>query len=59
MTVMTSAPQITARENKVLQMPTELSLAVVLEVSDALRQLLADVFGLLRVPRRRRDCQFD
>ena len=28
MTVMTSAPQITARENKVLQMPTELSLAV-------------------------------
>ncbi|HUS12779.1 MAG TPA: hypothetical protein VMZ30_20080 [Pyrinomonadaceae bacterium] len=40
-------------------MPTELSLAVVLEVSDALRQLLADVFGLLRVPRRRRDCQFD
>lgn len=46
MTVMTSAPQITARENKVLQMPTELSLAVVLEVSSALRQLLADVFGL-------------
>lgn len=46
MTVMTSASQITERENKVLQMPTDLSLAVVLEVSSALRQLLADVFGL-------------
>ena len=46
MTVMTSAPQITARENKVLQMPTDLSLDAVLEISGALRQLLADVFGL-------------
>lgn len=46
MTVMTQATQITERENKVLQMPSDLGLEAMLEVSGALRQLLADVFGL-------------
>jgi starvation-inducible DNA-binding protein len=46
MTVTTNATQLTERENKVLQMPSDLSLDAMLEISGALRQLLADVFGL-------------
>jgi starvation-inducible DNA-binding protein len=46
MTVITNATQRTERESKVLQMPSDLSLDAMLEISGALRQLLADVFGL-------------
>ena len=46
MTVTTNATQITERENAVLQMPSDLSFDAMLEISGALRQLLADVFGL-------------
>jgi starvation-inducible DNA-binding protein len=42
----TNATQLAERENKVLQMPSDLSLEAVLEISGALRQLLADAFGL-------------
>jgi starvation-inducible DNA-binding protein len=41
-----NATQLAERENDVLKMPTDLSLNAVLEISSALRQLLADVFGL-------------
>src|SRR6266498_4377819 len=46
MTVITNATQRTERESKVLQMPSDLSLDAMLEISGALRQLLADVFAL-------------
>ena len=46
MTVMTDAAQLAEQENKVLQMPSDLSLEAVVEISGALRHLLADVFGL-------------
>ncbi len=42
----TNATQLAERDNKVLQMPSDLSLEAMLEISGALRQLLADVFGL-------------
>lgn len=42
----TNATQLAEQENKVLQMPSDLSLEAVLEISGGLRQLLADVFGL-------------
>ena len=35
-----------AERDEILQMPTDLSIDAVLEISSALRQLLADVFGL-------------
>lgn len=41
-----SATQLVERGSEVLQMPSELSPAAVLEISNALRRLLADVFGL-------------
>ena len=41
-----SATQLAERGSDVLQMPTDLSREAVLEISSALRQLLADVFGL-------------
>lgn len=41
-----SATQLVERGSGVLQMPSELSPAAVLEIANALRQLLADVFGL-------------
>ena len=41
-----SATKLAELENEVLQMPTDLSIDAVLEISSALRQLLADVFGL-------------
>lgn len=41
-----SATQLVERGSEVLQMPSELSPAAVLEIANALRQLLADVFGL-------------
>src|SRR5882724_193449 len=41
-----SAAKVAERENEVLQMPTDLSLDAVVEISSTLRQLLADVFGL-------------
>jgi starvation-inducible DNA-binding protein len=41
-----SATQLAERGNEVLQIPTDLSPEAVLEISSALRQLLADVFGL-------------
>jgi starvation-inducible DNA-binding protein len=41
-----SATQVAERDIKVLQMPGELSLEAVLEISSTLRRLLADVFGL-------------
>ena len=43
-----SATHLTERENEVLQMPSDLSLEAVVDISGALRHLLADVFGLLR-----------
>lgn len=46
MTVTTNATELSERENKVLQMPSDVSLEAMLEISGALRQLLADVFGL-------------
>lgn len=41
-----SATQLAERGSDVLQMPTDLSPEAVLGISTALRQLLADVFGL-------------
>jgi starvation-inducible DNA-binding protein len=41
-----SATKLVEREHDDLQMPTDLSIDAVLEISSALRQLLADVFGL-------------
>ncbi|MCM3872150.1 MAG: DNA starvation/stationary phase protection protein [Pyrinomonadaceae bacterium] len=41
-----SATKLAERDNDVLQMPSDLSIDAVLEISSALRQLLADVFGL-------------
>jgi starvation-inducible DNA-binding protein len=41
-----SATQLAERGTDVLQMPTDLSPEAVLEIANALRQLLADVFGL-------------
>ena len=41
-----NATQLAERENDVLKVPTDLSLSAVVEVSSALRPLLADVFGL-------------
>ena len=43
---MSSATPLTEREDEVLQMPSDLSLEAVVEISGALRHLLADVFGL-------------
>ena len=43
---MSMATQIAERENGALKMPTDLGLDAVLEIASALRQLLADVFGL-------------
>jgi starvation-inducible DNA-binding protein len=43
---MSSAIQQAESENEVLQMPINLSIDAVLEISTTLRQLLADVFGL-------------
>jgi starvation-inducible DNA-binding protein len=43
---MSNATQLAERENRVLQMPSDFSLDAVLEISGALRQLLADVFAL-------------
>jgi len=41
-----SATKLAELENEVLQLPTDLSIDAVLEISSVLRQLLADVFGL-------------
>ena len=41
-----SATKLAERENDLLQLPTDLSIDAVLEISSALRELLADVFGL-------------
>ena len=41
-----NATQVAERDIKVLQIPDELSLQAVLEISSTLRRLLADVFGL-------------
>ena len=41
-----SRAELAERENKVLQMPSDLSPDSIMEISGALRQLLADVFGL-------------
>ena len=41
-----SGTQLAERGSDVLQMPTDLSPEAVLEISSALRELLADVFGL-------------
>jgi starvation-inducible DNA-binding protein len=43
---MSSATFVAERENVVLQMPSELRIDGVLAIASALRQLLADVFGL-------------
>ena len=40
------ATKLAERENEILQMPADLSIDAVVEISNALRQLLADVFGL-------------
>ena len=42
----THATQVAERDIKILQMPDELGLQAVLEISSSLRRLLADVFGL-------------
>jgi starvation-inducible DNA-binding protein len=46
MTVTSNVKQMGERANEVLNVPTDLSLTAVVEISSALRQLLADVFGL-------------
>jgi starvation-inducible DNA-binding protein len=46
MTAMSNVAQLGEQENEVLKVPTDLSLAAVAEISSALRQLLANVFGL-------------
>lgn len=46
MRAMSGGTQLAERGSEVLQMPTDLSIESVLAISNALRQLLADVFGL-------------